>query len=89
MKSGASIASHIGPLVADNDAIACALLARACDAIEAPLFIDLADLKVEVRRFLQARGFAPARPFTRMLHGGAERFDDAARTFAVIGPEFG
>jgi GNAT superfamily N-acetyltransferase len=83
------IASHIGPLVADNDPIACALLARACDAIEAPLFIDLADLKGEVRRFLQARGFAPARPFTRMLHGRAERFDDAARTFAVIGPEFG
>jgi hypothetical protein len=83
------IASHIGPLVADSDAIACALLARACDAIEAPLFIDLADLKGKVRSFLQTRGFAPARPFTRMLHGRAARFDDSARTFAVVGPEFG
>jgi len=83
------IASHIGPVVADDDAIACALLARACDAIEAPLFIDLADLKGEVRSFLERRGFAPVRPFTRMLHGRAARFDDAARTFAVIGPEFG
>jgi len=29
------------------------------------------------------------RPFTRMLYGSSTRFDDAARTFAVIGPEFG
>jgi len=30
-----------------------------------------------------------ARPFTRMLYGSSARFDDAARTFAVVGPEFG
>jgi hypothetical protein len=24
-----------------------------------------------------------------MLHGSSARFDDAARTFAVVGPEFG
>jgi hypothetical protein len=29
------------------------------------------------------------RPFTRMLCGASTRFDDAARTFAVVGPEFG
>jgi hypothetical protein len=42
-----------------------------------------------VLAFLKARGFAPARPFTRMAHGHAMRFDDPVRTFAVIGPEFG
>ena len=83
------IAAHIGPLVAENDAIACALLARAVGAIAVPLFIDLADAKSDVRDFLEQRGFAPARPFTRMLYGRPERFDDPARTFAVIGPEFG
>ena len=83
------IAAHIGPLVAENDAIACALLARALDAIAGPAFIDLADAKSPVREFLEQRGFAPVRPFTRMLYGRAERFDDAARTFAVVGPEFG
>ena len=31
----------------------------------------------------------PVRPFTRMLYGSSTRFDDPARTFAVIGPEFG
>jgi GNAT superfamily N-acetyltransferase len=80
---------HIGPLVAESDAIACALLAHALERIDAPLFIDLADLKTYVLAFLQARGFAPARAFTRMAHGQATRFDDPERTFAVIGPEFG
>jgi GNAT superfamily N-acetyltransferase len=83
------IAAHIGPLVAEDDAVACALLAHALDGIEAPVFIDLADAKSDVRSFLQARGFAAIRPFTRMLHGRAGRFDDPARTFAVVGPEFG
>jgi hypothetical protein len=76
-------------LIADDDATACALLARALDVLDGPLFIDLADDKTEVRRFLATRGFTPVRPFTRMLYGTPARFDDAARTFAVVGPEFG
>jgi hypothetical protein len=83
------IAAHIGPLVAENDRIACALLARVLDCITTPLFIDLADAKSPTREFLGERGFAPVRPFTRMLFGRAERFDDPVRTFAVVGPEFG
>jgi GNAT superfamily N-acetyltransferase len=83
------IAAHIGPLVAENDAIACAILAHALDSIDAPLFVDLADAKSDVRIFLEARGFAAVRPFTRMLYGRSARFDDPARTFAVLGPEFG
>jgi len=83
------LAAHIGPLIADDDAIAGALVARALDGIEGPLFIDLADSKRELRSVLDARGFTAARPFTRMLCGSSARFDDAARTFAVVGPEFG
>jgi GNAT superfamily N-acetyltransferase len=83
------LAAHIGPLIAEDDAIARALAARALGAIEGPLFIDLADSKTELRRFFDAHGFAAVRPFTRMLYGSSARFDDAARTFAVVGPEFG
>ena len=36
-----------------------------------------------------AHGFASGRPLTRMMFGSSTRFDDPARTFAVIGPEFG
>jgi len=75
--------------VAENDAIACGLLAHALEGIEGPIFIDLADAKADIRTFLQGEGFAAARPFTRMLFGRSERFDDPARTFAVVGPEFG
>ena len=75
--------------IADDDAIACALAAHALERAQAPLFVDLADSKVELRRLLDARGFTAVRPFTRMIYGSSTRFDDAARTFAVIGPEFG
>jgi ribosomal protein S18 acetylase RimI-like enzyme len=83
------LARHLGPLLAEDAAIAQALLVRALDALEGPLFVDLADDKTEVRSLLEARAFAAVRPLTRMLLGSAKRFDDAARTFAVIGPEFG
>jgi GNAT superfamily N-acetyltransferase len=84
-----ALAGQIGPLIADDDAIARALFSRALDGVEGPLFVDLADGKTELRGFLAARGFAAVRPFTRMRHGSSARFDDGARTFAVIGPEFG
>ena len=83
------LAGHLCPLIADDDAIACALIAHALNALDGPLFIDLADDKTAVRNFLEACGFDPVRPFTRMLYGTSARFDDPARTFAVVGPEFG
>jgi len=83
------VAAQVGPLIAEDDAVARALLARALDAIEGPVFVDLADAKADVRGFLEALGFSAQRPFTRMLYGRSQRYDDAARTFAVVGPEFG
>ena len=83
------LAAQVGPLIAEDDAVARALLAHAVDAIEGPVFIDLADAKSKVTRFLEGRGFSAQRPFTRMLYSRSQRYDDAARTFAVVGPEFG
>jgi hypothetical protein len=48
------LAAQVGPLIADDPAIAAALLARAVDGLEGPLFVDLADSKQEVRSFLDA-----------------------------------
>jgi GNAT superfamily N-acetyltransferase len=84
-----ALAAQLGPLIADDDAIACALTVRALERAQAPLFVDLADSKAALRRLLDARGFTAVRPFTRMIYGSSTRFDDAARTFAVVGPEFG
>jgi GNAT superfamily N-acetyltransferase len=82
-------ASHLGPLVADDDETAKALLRHALRTVPGPVFIDLADSKAAVREWLETRGFAPQRPFTRMLYGRPLGFDDGRRTYAVIGPEFG
>jgi predicted N-acetyltransferase YhbS len=82
-------ASQLGPLIADNDAIAVALLQRAIADVHPPIYIDLADAKRAVRDFLSAAGFAAQRPLTRMLLGTSKRFDDPQRTYAVAGPEFG
>lgn len=82
-------ASHLGPLIAEDDEAAQALLARALSQIERTIYIDVADAKSGVRAFLENAGFTVQRPFTRMLLSRDESFDDVARTYAVIGPEFG
>ena len=46
------LAAQIGPLIADDAAIAAALLARALDGLEGPLFVDLADSKRRCASFL-------------------------------------
>jgi GNAT superfamily N-acetyltransferase len=83
------IASQLGPLIADDAVGARALLTRALATIGGPIFIDLADSKTETRAWLEARGFAAARPLTRMVRQRRAAFDDGTRTFAVVGPEFG
>jgi GNAT superfamily N-acetyltransferase len=82
-------ASHLGPLIAEDDAVAQALLAGALSAIQGAVYIDIPDAKPAVRLWLAASGFEVQRPFTRMLLGRDAGSVDVARTFAVIGPEFG
>jgi hypothetical protein len=82
-------ATQLGPLIAEDDATAMALLQRALGAVSAPTNIDFADAKGAVRQWLEAAGFSAVRPLTRMLLHRSKSFDDPQRTFAVIGPEFG
>jgi GNAT superfamily N-acetyltransferase len=82
-------ASQIGPLAAEDDDVAQALLARALPAIDGTIYIDVADAKSGVRDWLTDCGFSPQRPLTRMLLRRASGYDDPSRTFAVAGPELG
>jgi GNAT superfamily N-acetyltransferase len=82
-------ATQLGPLVADDSAIAMALVARALAQFTGPVYVDVADAKTEVRAWLEAAGFKVQRPWTRMLLGRATSFDDTARVFAIGGPEIG
>jgi GNAT superfamily N-acetyltransferase len=83
------IATQLGPLVAEDDDIATALLTRALEAIGGPVFIDVPDARTNLTAWLAARGFAPQRPLIRMVQNGTAAFDDGRRTYAVVGPEFG
>jgi GNAT superfamily N-acetyltransferase len=83
------VAGHLGPLIADADDIAQELLRHALRSLQAPVSIDLADAKIATRAMLEDAGFRQVRPLTRMLFQRSERFDDAQRTYAVVGPEFG
>jgi GNAT superfamily N-acetyltransferase len=83
------LAPQAGPLIAEDDAVAGALIARALAAVDGPLFVDLADAKLALRGLLEAAGLRAVRPLTRMAYRTSARFDDAARTYAVVGPEFG
>ncbi len=82
-------ASQIGPLIADDEDVAHALLAHALPAIDGPIYIDFADRKTRLRRWLGEHGFSEQRPLTRMLLGRSQGFDNEAPTYAVAGPELG
>jgi ribosomal protein S18 acetylase RimI-like enzyme len=83
------VATQIGPLVADDEDVALALLMRALRAIDTAAFIDVPDSRKSLIARLAAQGFVSQRPLTRMLLGRESAYDDGRRTFAVVGPEFG
>lgn len=82
-------AAQIGPLVAESDEIAFALLAQALETLQAPIYLDLVDGKPKIAAWLAEAGFVAERPLTRMLYRRSTAFQDATQTFAVAGPEFG
>lgn len=82
-------AAQLGPLVAESCEIACALLAQALETVSAPVYIDFIDDKTLTARFLSTAGFVAERPLTRMLLKRNKAFQDAAQSYAVVGPEFG
>lgn len=83
------VMSQLGPLVAEDDAVARSLLRQALAAVKAPLAIDLADRHVRLGEWLRRLGFVAERPLTRMVYRGGAAFGDPARLFAIAGPELG
>jgi GNAT superfamily N-acetyltransferase len=81
-------ATQIGPLVARDETLAMELLHHVLDRSDGPVFIDVPDLHIALRGALETRAFTAQRPFTRMLRGMAEAFDDSRLVFALTGPEF-
>jgi GNAT superfamily N-acetyltransferase len=82
-------ALQIGPLVANDEQSAIALLGAALRAVQPPLYVDVVDHAPGVRAWLEARGFVFQRPFTRMVRGAQRAPGDEKLVFLVAGPELG
>lgn len=82
-------AKQIGPLVADGESEASALLGHAIKSVAAPVYIDVMDDKCALLAQLAAARFVHERPYTRMMLRRKESFQRLPHTFAVAGPELG
>lgn len=88
-------ACQLGPLVVDTADTAEAadtahsLLDAALDRLPARLVLDVADHVAPLITWLEARGFARQRPFTRMVFGDGDAPGDASKVMLVAGPELG
>jgi predicted N-acetyltransferase YhbS len=80
-------ATQIGPLMADNAAVAIELVDAALARVSGRVYIDSLDRHRELNAHLAMRGFDVQRGFTRMLLDRSTSFDDPSRTFAIAGPE--
>jgi GNAT superfamily N-acetyltransferase len=83
------LARQIGPMLAQDEAHAAALLAEVAATTAQPLFIDVPDDRPRMRRMLEACGFSRARTFTRMALGDDLPKGQNAFIHAIAGPEYG
>lgn len=81
------LATQIGPLVADDDHAALALLQAAIQASAAPYFLDVPDSRMQMRAWLESQGGTAPRYFIRMVRGDAKRIESAGNVYAIGGPE--
>jgi GNAT superfamily N-acetyltransferase len=82
-------AQQLGPIVADDEQAAIALLGRALEAATGPVFADVPSRWPALAAALGERGFVRQRSFVRMALGATAALVASARVFAVAGPEFG
>ena len=87
------MATSIGPVVSDNEAIALALIARSARsgaiAGPGPFIIDVPVAHRQVRAWLEAQEATTPRGYMRMTLGEAKGLDDPSHVFALAGPELG
>ena len=82
-------AHQIGPLLADDDATALALLHDALVAAPGALYLDLLDRQRALLPWLTQQGFDFQRPFTRMVRGTDAAPGDPSHIVLAAGPELG
>jgi GNAT superfamily N-acetyltransferase len=83
------MATSLGPVVADDEAIALSLIAKAASAAAGPFIIDVPQVHGNVQAWLQAQNAVTPRGYMRMTLGEAKGLDDPTHLFALAGPELG
>ncbi len=81
---------HLGPLVANQQEIAVALLAHALAAApQRPLIMDIPLIHTGWQAYLLQQGFSLQRLFTRMCLGDRGQVMDSLSQYAIAGPALG
>jgi GNAT superfamily N-acetyltransferase len=83
------VATQIGPVIADDEAVAAALAAWAAACVPSPVIVDALERHASFAAWLATHGFQKERPYTRMALGRDTLFGEPARTMAIAGPELG
>ena len=84
------LALHVGPLIAPDATLADALLRQALDGIDGDVSIDVPDHQTAFQQRLKKLGFAPVRPFMRMINADPTLIAGRPTSgFAIAGPELG
>jgi GNAT superfamily N-acetyltransferase len=82
-------ATQLGPLVAREATIAVALVAEGIGAVAGAVVVDVPEQATAVAGHLADRGFAPERPFVRLVLGGDALAGTPELVHAIAGPELG
>jgi GNAT superfamily N-acetyltransferase len=80
-------ATHVGPVMAEEQAVGLALVSRALAGARGPAILDVPDRHGHIREWLQSQGASVPRSFMRMLRGFAPAVEDGSRIMAIAGPE--
>jgi GNAT superfamily N-acetyltransferase len=80
-------ATHLGPVIAEDEAVGLALVSCALAGIRGPAILDVPDQHGPIKRWLQSQGASAPRRFMRMLRGSAPAVEDGSRIVAIAGPE--
>jgi GNAT superfamily N-acetyltransferase len=83
------VATSLGPVVADNEAIALTLIAKAAASAPGPFIVDVPVVHRALRAWLEGQGATSPRGYMRMTLGEAKGLDDPSHVFALAGPELG
>ena len=81
--------TQIGPVTAEDENIAIALIYRALNGMAGGAVIDATEHQTGVIGWLKGSGFSFQRPYIRMLRGRSEPVDQMDYVFAIAGPELG